>query len=286
MRRLLLCLALLVATPAFGQPALWKLADADTTIWLFGTIHVLPRAQDWHDPQLDRALDQAQELMLEAVLDQDPGEVSRLLFTLGRSSGLPPLADRVPAAKRPRLAELVRKSGLPPATFDQLESWAAAFVLTNVVLRDMGQEIGLGEGVEPQLSQRFRAAGKPIEGLETAAEQLGYFDAMPEAGQRAFLAATLDDASAAGADFRTLVSAWQRGDTAAIERAFADDPEFTPAVRDLLIRHRDQLWADRLARRLDRPGTVFVAVGAGHLIGPDSVQAMLAKKGLTVVRVR
>ena len=102
----------------------------------------------------------------------------------------------------------------------------------------------------------------------------------------AFSRATLDTPARARADFLGMIAAWSRGDATAIERSFADDPEFTPALRDVLIRRRDAAWADALAKRLERPGAVFVAVGAGHLVGPDSVQRMLAAKGLKVVRVQ
>jgi len=83
-----------------------------------------------------------------------------------------------------------------------------------------------------------------------------------------------------------MLAAWEKGDPSAIEKTFADDPEFTPALRDLLIRQRDHNWADAIAKRLEQPGTVFVAVGAGHLVGPDSVQKMLADKGIKAVRVQ
>jgi uncharacterized protein len=289
MRLLATAFALLLsvaAVPASARPALWKLADADTTIWLFGSIHILPTGQVWHDAQLDSAIAGSQTLLLEAVLDQDPGEVGRLIFSMGRSPGLPPIAARVPADRQARLGAMIAKSGLPATTFDGLKSWAAAFLLTSVAVREMGEDTGIGAGVEPQLTEGFRTAGKPVEGLETASEQLGYFDALPEVAQRAFLSATLDDPATARADFTELVRAWAQGDAAAIERAFADDPEFTPAVRDMLIRRRDEAWADKLARRLDSPGTIFVAVGTGHLVGPDSVQRMLAAKGLKVTRVQ
>ncbi|WP_294391653.1 TraB/GumN family protein [uncultured Sphingomonas sp.] len=286
LRRLLLALAFLSATPAFARPALWKLADADTTIWLFGTIHVLPEGHRWRDPALDRAVSGSETLLLEAVLDQNPAEVGRLLMTMGRDERLPKLVDRVPAAKRARLGALVKASGFQPDMLDGMKSWAAAFVLTGAALRDMGDEVSAGAGIEPQLTRQFRGAGKPVQGLETAAQQLGYFDALPDAAQRAFLVATLDDPAKTRTDFRDLVAAWTSGDAKAIERAFSDDPEFTPALRDLLIRRRDQAWADALAKRLQQPGTVFMAVGAGHLVGPDSVQHMLAARGLKAVRVQ
>jgi uncharacterized protein YbaP (TraB family) len=286
--RLLAPLLLLAAAPAQPQahPALWKLSDADTTIYLFGTIHILPAGTVWMDPPIKRAVESAQSLTLEAVLDQDPGQVATVLMKIGTAKGLPSLAERVPPAKRAPLAAMVKASGLPSTFLDGMKSWAAAIMLTGPALQQIGVDAATSPGVEPQLTTLFRSAKKPVEGFETAEVQLGYFDRLPESAQRAFLVATLDDPAKAKADFVKMIAAWEKGDPAAIEKSFADDPEFTPALRDLLIRQRDRKWADAIAKRLDQPGTVFVAVGAGHLVGPDSVQRMLSDKGLKVVRVQ
>ncbi|MBW8743789.1 MAG: TraB/GumN family protein [Sphingomonas sp.] len=290
--RLLAPLLLLAAAPAQpsqserAHPALWKVADADTTIYLFGTIHILPAGTVWMDPAIRQAVDSAQSLTLEAVLDQDPGQVATVLMKIGTAKGLPPLAERVPPAKRASLAALVKASGLPSTFLDGMKSWAAAIMLTGPALQQIGVDAAASPGVEPQLTALFRSAKKPVEGFETAEIQLGYFDRLPESAQRAFLVATLDDPAKAKADFVKMIAAWEKGDPAAIEKSFADDPEFTPALRDLLIRQRDRKWADAITKRLDQPGTVFVAVGAGHLVGPDSVQRMLADKGLKVTRIQ
>jgi len=290
MRRLrfLAPLFLLAAAPAQPQahPALWKLSDADTNIYLFGTIHILPAGTNWLDPSIKQAVDSAQSLTLEAVLDQDPTLVATVLMKMGTAKGLPPLAERVPPAKRAQLVAMVKASGFPPAFLDGMKSWAAAIMLTGAALQQIGVDAAASPGVEPQLTALFRSANKPVDGLETAEGQLGFFDRLPESAQRAFLVATLDDPAKAKADFAKMLGAWAKGDPAAIEKAFADDPEFTPELRDLLIRQRDRNWADAIAKRLDQPGTVFVAVGAGHLVGPDSVQKMLAAKGLKVERVQ
>jgi uncharacterized protein YbaP (TraB family) len=285
--RLLAPLFLLAAAPAQPQahPALWKLADADTTIWLFGTIHILPAGTNWMDPKIKKAIESSQSLMIETVLDQEPEKVAGLLMTMGRASGLPPLQQRVPAARRAQLAAMVKASGYPPSLLDGMKSWAAAILLTGVALQQIGVDAAQSPGVEPQLTALFRASGKPVEGLETPEQQLGFFDRLPESAQRTFLAAMLDSPEKARVEFRNMIAAWSKGDPAAIEKSFADDPEFTPALRDFLIRQRDRNWAEALSKRLDKPGTVFVAVGAGHLVGPDSVQKMLAGKGLKVVRV-
>lgn len=288
MRRLrfLAPLLLLGAAPAPPQahPALWKLADADTTIWLFGSIHVLPAGTQWRDPTITRAIDASQSLTLE-IGELDTSKVYGLIMTMGRARNLPPLTERVKPEKRAALTRMVADSGLPPASFDRLKTWTAAFLLTAVAMRQAGLT-SADAGIEPQLTTLFKAADKPIDGLETAEQQLDFFDRLPESAQRAFLVATLDDPPKARADFDMMVAAWSKGDPTALERAFSDDPEFMSALRDLLIRQRDRNWADALAKRLDRPGTVFVAVGAGHLVGPDSVQKMLAAKGLKVVRVQ
>jgi len=286
--RLLAPLLLLAAAPAQppAHPALWKLADADTTIYLFGTMHILPAGTNWMDPGLKKAIDASQSLTLEAVLDQDPTLVASVLLRIGHAQGLPPLAERVPANQRPQLEALVKASGIPTNYLDGMKTWAAALMLTGGALQQIGVDAAASPGVEPQLTALFRSANKPIDGLETAELQLGYFDKLPESAQRAFLAATLDAPAKARDDFQKMLGAWEKGDPAAIEKSFADDPEFTPALRDLLLRQRDRAWAEALAKRLEKPGTVFVAVGAGHLVGPDSVQKMLADKGLKVVRVQ
>lgn len=283
--RLLALSFLLAAAPAFSRPALWKVERGPATIYLFGTIHMLPAGYKWRDAKLDQALATSQSLSLEIVADKDPMRIMLAFGKLAKGSGLPPLADRVPPEKRAALAALVAASGMKTeGGLDELKTWAAAVMLTGAAMKQIGLESD--SGVEPQLSKVFRDAGKPIGEMETPEQQLGYFDALPEAAQRQFLVQTLDDPAKSRKDFGRMLSAWGKGDTAAIEKTFAEDPEFTPELRALLLRGRDELWADELEKRLEKPGVSFVAVGAGHLVGPDSVQAMLAKKGVKAVRVK
>jgi uncharacterized protein YbaP (TraB family) len=277
-------LLLLAAAPAPKQahPALWKLSDADTTIWLFGTIHALPAGYQWRDPAIEAAMEQADTLTLEIVLDEDPAKLGTILWSTGFAPGQPPLAERVPADKRARLEVLAKESGLPRETLDRMESWATAIVLTGVAMREIG--IGAEDGVERQLTTFFRGKNEPVDGLETPAQQLGFFDQLPEASQRSFLVATLDSPAKARKEFDEMIAAWGKGDTAAMARAFAEDPEFTPELRELLVHRRNAAWAEALQARMAKPGTGFVAVGAGHLAGKDSLIAMLKAKGLKVER--
>jgi uncharacterized protein YbaP (TraB family) len=266
------------------HPALWKLADADTQIWLFGTIHLLPEGQGWRTPVLDSALSGADELVLEVADVDDMMASAQAMQKLGMSPGLPPIAQRVPEAKRAALRAMIAESGYPEAVFDGLETWAAALPLLGVTFKRLGLDPTLG--VERQIGAPFRAAGKKVSGLETIEQQFGFFDTLSEGAQRALLMAVVEDTKETRAQFRAMLDAWASGDLAGIARTFDDETQMSPELREALMRRRNAAWAEWLERRLDRPGTVFVAVGAGHLAGEISVQSMLKAKGLRVKRVQ
>ena len=159
-----------------ARPALWRLADKDTTIYLFGSIHLLPRDLNWHTPALNGAIARSQGLVLETVLDKDPAAMSALMQRIGMSPDLPPLLDRVPPNRRKDLEAQAKKAGVPLAVLDRFETWAAALTLASAGLRDIG--LSTDYGVEDTLKKSFADAGKSVSGLETPAEQLGYFDTL------------------------------------------------------------------------------------------------------------
>ena len=157
-------------------------------------------------------------------------------------------------------------------------------MLMGAMMRDLG--VDRKAGVEQALDTSFTAATKKIEGLETTSQQLGYFAALSEADQRELLTGLVDGSGNAKTDYAKLIAAWSSGDEKALAKVVADDEDLTPHLREVLLRQRNANWAKWLKARLDRPGTVLVAVGAGHLAGPTSVQAMLEKQGVKVERVQ
>lgn len=265
------------------RPALWKVSDPDTTIYLFGTIHLLPRNLAWQSPRIAAAISASKELYLETVLD-DPQQSANALRTLGISPGLPPLIERVPPAKRAALQKIIAKSGIPAAVLDRFETWAAALTLASASLRDL--PVSQEYGAEAVLTRQFRAAGKPVAGLETPVQQLGFFDSLPEAAQRKFLESVLEDDSNQRREFDAMIAAWGSGNVRKIALTFDDELKLTPELTATLLKRRNANWAAWIADRLKRPGVVFVAVGAGHLAGADSVEAMLAARKIRVVRLQ
>jgi uncharacterized protein YbaP (TraB family) len=271
--------------PQQGKPALWEVSDADTTIYLFGTIHLLPTGYQWRTAKFNEALSSSQELIVETKVNlQDLTVLQNAKLQLGFARGLPPIEQRVPPGKRPLLRSVIAKTGAPESVYDQMETWLAAIDLLGVRL----QQIGLKgeEGPEQILSREFEASRKPIGELESNVEQLGYFDRLPEKAQRLLLEGSIEPPSGLQEDFRPMLAAWSRGDVKKIGVTFNRDLSGSPELTAELLNHRNANWARWIEQRLTKPGTVFVAVGAGHLAGPSSVVSLLQKSGYKVRRVQ
>jgi len=274
---------LCAANAAQAAPALWKVKDADTTVYLFGTIHALPKGTQWFEGRVREAFEASDTVVLEMLAPKTEAELAPVVMSLGFSAGQPPLAARVGPAERPRLQTVVREAGVPAAALDAMDTWFATVTLSAQQLTRLGLDPKLG--VEKTLTARAERGGKTLVGLETVAEQMGFFDKLPEADQRAYLTATLKQWPEMKAKIGGLVGRWAAGDVEALGTEMNESLRETPKLAKVLLADRNARWADWLDKRMDRPGTLFVAVGAGHLAGPDSVQAMLAKRGLKAERV-
>jgi hypothetical protein len=283
----LLALAQPVAAkaPVTARPALWSVSDADTTIYLFGTIHLLPQDYQWRSPGFDQALSSSDELVVETIVDlEHPQAFQASLLKLGYSPGLPPILERVPPAKRALLKGAIAKSGLPESSFNLMETWLAGFMLLGVQLRTMGLEGKAGP--EEALKLQFAAAKKPIGELETNAEQLGFFDRLPEKAQRQLLEGAIEAPVDTQKEFRSMLASWSSGDVNAIARSFNRDLAGSPELMNSLIKQRNANWSRWIEQRMAKPGSVFIAVGAGHLAGPSSVIRLLERDGYRVHRLQ
>ncbi|GAA3796928.1 TraB/GumN family protein [Qipengyuania pelagi] len=277
------------------SPAIWKLADEDTTIYLFGTFHVLPDGFRWRSAELDRVVGEADELVLETS-DAD-GEAESQDLMVRMLSGI---EKRVPTSQRlsPEAGEkwlaLAKLTGTPPAVFDRMPPILAIMAV------GLGQLDAMGSvrenGVETALQNEFAAAGKPIGSIENSADVFANVLAIDEDLLLAELEEDLiawdgedpegfflgEGTEADGLDL-ALEHRWAQGEP--IDDLDFGDGEFGVLFEKVLLEDRNRAWAEWLDGRLDRPGTVLVAVGAGHFSGPKSVQVMLAERGLAAERL-
>jgi uncharacterized protein len=265
-----------------ADPALWVVKDADTTIYLFGTVHILKPGLTWFDEGVKSAFDASDELVLELVMPPE-AEMQALVGELGMTADGPALPDQLPPAEAAKFRAALPEIGLSPDALDRAEPWLAATMLSAAPLRQLGYDEK--DGAEAVLTAAAKAGGKRVEGLETAREQLGYFDRLPIAAQRALLIDTLDDLPKAGETIDRMVAHWTTGDADGLARLMNEDLSRAPELADALLAQRNRKWADWLAQRMKKPGALFVAVGAGHLAGNAGVQAELARRGLKAERV-
>lgn len=263
--------------PAPARPALFVVRDADTSIWLFGTIHVLPNNLDWRTPAIDRAVAQA-DLLVTELPAIDRAQAGAAYARFARGHNLPPVEQRLPPGQRAAFHQAIAAAGLTKAALDPLDDWAVAVAIGQAQAAAQGADVE--HGVEEALARRF--ADRPRIGLETLNGQLALLDGLPPADQRRMLT----DAFARPDGFRQTLSAWSRGDIGALavidDRLFAGSAAFERA----LLTGRNERWSQWIAARMAKPGKVFVAVGAGHLAGPKSVVAMLRARGFRVARVQ
>lgn len=284
----LAALALLFAPALHAQavkdadPALWVIKDADTTIYLFGTVHVLKPGLGWFDEGVKAAFDKSDELVLE-MIEPDTATMQGLIMKTALNPEGPTLTEKLPADKREAYAKAMTDVGVPAAALDRFDPWFAAVTLSIAGLPKLGYDPE--SGAERTLSVAAKAANKRVIGLETAEQQLGYFDALPEPLQVKFLVSTVDDYPRMATELDKMIASWSAGDPEALGKTMNEELADTPELSKVLLADRNTRWAEWIEQRLHKPGTVFVAVGAGHLAGAESVQAQLAKHKLTAARV-
>ena len=282
-------LALALAAPVQAQapqdadPALWVVEDADTAIYLFGTVHVLKPGLSWFDEAVWAAYNQSDEIMLE-MIEPDQAAMSALVMRLAVNPTGPSLTDRLPAGKRAAYASALAELGMPATALDRFDPWFAAVTLSVAGLPKFGYNPE--SGAERIISTAAKAAGKKMSGLETAEQQLGYFDSLPEALQLRFLESTVEDFPKMGSELDKMVASWAAGTPDALATSLNESMRETPEIAKILLSDRNARWAEWIAKRMQTPGNVFIAVGAGHLAGRDSVQAWLAKRKLVAKRIR
>lgn len=274
------------AHPAIqGQgPALWVVKDADSTLYLFGSIHVLRPTTGWASPRVTQAFDSASDIWFEISNPDDQAAIIPLIQQHGLSPQTP-LSSRLTPEEVAELDEAAKAIGASAAQMDIMKPWLAALSLSVAPLVKAGYDPK--SGVEMALKARAEAAGKPIHGFETLDKQIGMLANLPDDTQLAFLRETLKNYDEAATILDTMVGAWAQGDVATLDRVAVQEMKSdSPELYKVLLVERNTDWANQIQTMLQGSGTSFIAVGAAHLAGEDSVQAILKSRGVTVEAVQ
>lgn len=282
---LTLLAAVLSTAQARDRALLWTLEGEHNTVYLLGSIHVLRPADGGLTPATESAYQDAERLLMEIDLDAPGlGDAASLVQAM-QSAALLPAGQTlrgVLGADYAAMAADARRHNVDLALFDPFAPWFVATLLIQQSLMELGFDPGLG--IEQQLAARAVEDDKPIDGLETPAEQFAIFARLTPAQQRVFLRSTLDELDDAEEDADELLDAWRRGDEAALARLLVEAQAQSPELYGPLTVERNRAWVDDLEALLDERDDCLVVVGALHLVGPQSVVDLLRARGHRVER--
>lgn len=275
-----LAVAFACSRAADADPAMWVIRDADSTIYLIGTMHLLKHETEWNRAKVLAALGESSELWLEIA---DPTNQASALPLIQRYGFDPEhgLSSKLNREQQEKLQKIAGQYHVPMSTLETMRPWLAAMILTELPLQSAGYDPNAG--LDMTLKTEADKHGEKIIGLETLEEQIRSLADLPERRQIEFLETTLDEVSQGLALVETLAKAWVNGDTRTMDELLVQDVKRKePEVYEKLFVRRNVQWSEKIAALLQRSGVQLIAVGAGHLVGPDSVQTQLAKRGIRV----
>lgn len=267
--------------PAAGRHCLWEARGRHNTVYLLGSVHMLRDADSALPPPILAAYSRSTSLVMELDLNDSGAEA---LLGNEMEATLLPEGESLSSALGPELYRAFEARavplGLEPAVSERLRPWFAALMLQQLSLAQSGFDANAG--IDMQMAQRAQADHKPVIALETVAEQLGYFSNLSRNQQLQFLRSTLKDLDTERSDMAGLVSAWQNGDTAELERLLRKDAQDSPELFHELTTERNRRWLPKIAALLDDNHDYLVVVGAMHLIGDDGIVQLLRRQGHVV----
>ena len=279
------------------RPAMWRLSDADTSITIFGTFHVLPEGFRWRTPLFDRVVAEADEVVFESRDDDaagegetaDSAEELRFLELMMRYRPSQPLSERISERNRPKLRRMLQLAGIEAAMVDYAPPLITMFAIADATAEAEGSRRDFG--VETVIEAVFKASGRPVSAIADPIRVLENLLALDESKIIAMLEEGFDEWDGCalvepGSTGWETEHGWAQGKLGdASIQEMMEDPFFKAFYQVLLV-DRNRAWTEWLAQRMEQPGKLLLAVGAGHMEGPDSVILMLEQRGLKVERIQ
>lgn len=273
-----------------ANPAIWRIASQGGDVYLFGTVHVLPPELNWRTDVINEALAGSQRIYFEAdaLSAEAQAEMTALIPQLGMNAPGVTLSSLISEEAQANLATMAERLGAPPGALENslnpLQPWLAG--LTVAVLQMQAAGYDPTSGVEHRLQAAGEEAGASFGYFETIEQQLRFFADMPLETQIADfeigLAQALDEPDL----LDRMVQAWATGDTDRLDDIMNDAMRDSSSdLYDVLIVQRNENWIPLIEDILESGESAFIAVGAGHVTGPQGVVNLLQARGHTVERI-
>lgn len=281
-RSSLAALALCAAAAAQAEPALWRVSAGERTVWLFGSVHLLPEGGFTVEGALEEALRAADRVCME--IDNDAADqATQATVTMGRAVD-PEGRDlfELLGAEAGRVRAAAEDAGVPLDALALFEPWFAGITVSVLALQSHGYDVQ--HGVEQVIQAAARAAGKSGCGLETLDSQLAMLDTLSPELQAEILLQALAEAERIDEQIGPMIDAWRAGDQAGLENSLEEDFDDYPELAEILIYRRNGRWAGQVENMLKGDEDVLLVVGAMHLVGDRGLPALLAARGYRIER--
>ena len=266
------------ATAQADSPALWRVDAPKGRVFLFGSFHLLPADVKWRTPAVENALNGAAVVVFETdFAGPDPQALIAKYGLLPPGQTLPSV---LPGSTRAELERAATDLRIPPPSLAPLRPWLAA--LTLGVQFAISQGFDPNKGVEQQVITWAKASGKGLASLETNESQLRVFADLTREQEIALLTVTLRQVREMPRMLGDMLAAYRKGDLAALERPLNFGLDDFPVLRKRILRDRHEKWLPQIEKMIADGRTHMIVVGAAHLVGPDSIIAMLRAKGVKV----
>lgn len=267
-----------------GDPFIWSVKGGKGTVYLLGSLHLLKNEAYPLADSIELTYRAAQRLVFEADIDivNSPAFQSRILLL-----GLLPEGETIDKKISKETYLWVQKRanelGIEMKHLARMRPWFCALTLLSLKLKGMG--VDPAYGLDRYFFKRAQKDTKEIRFLETIDRQCSLFAELGEELDEAFLRQTLKDMEVIETMLPDILSAWKQGDTTRLASILTMSFKDYPALYEHLIAQRNREWLPTIEGFLQTGGSTLVVVGAGHLVGPQNLVALLQQKGYLVDRV-
>lgn len=286
--------ALIAAAPAGAKkpepdaapppaPALWRISDEDSAVYIFGAIGLSPQGAPWRSRTVARAIDASETVWFEAPVDEPSAQAAanRIFSEEGMLPKGERLSSLLPSEAAEALAAIAEQSGLTAEALEPLRPWAAFVVLSARI-----EPATDAETVDAAILREARGRGRQLRYFDTIEDSLRILTEMPEGRQVELVSQLIAGFERQRAEARAGFEAWRTGDLEAAD-AYLNEPlrGASPEVYKRLVTDRIETIAGDIGAILKAPETAFIALNAGYLVGPDALPEALGRAGFKVERI-
>ena len=261
---------------------LWKVERDGRQAWLVGSMHLL--TPDFYPlpASMEQAFAKSNVLMEE--IDMNEASNPQLAASILAKAMNPPgttLSSQLSKETIAVVSAWLAKMGLSLDSLQPLKPWMVSITVQTLALQRIGFDPALG--IDKHFQDAATRAGKRLQPLETALEQISFLDGLSPKTQDLMLRESVQSADSEQSQIKSIAAAWRAGDVPAMERLALADMKDAPEVYDMMLVSRNRRWVPKVEACM-QTNQCFVVVGAAHLIGPDGLVTLLQQRGYTVTQ--